>query len=664
MRNLLRAIRMAFKYKYSLFSSLFLGFLVAALWGANIGALYPFVEIVFEGDSLHGWVDNRIEEANAAIAKNEKKIEGLRDDYESADSSRQQEINQRISRYEKSIEGERAKIASTKAIAPYIKSYMPDDAFQTLLILVVFFVGATLLRGVLLMCNMVLVSKVGQKTMLDLQYMFFRKALRMEMSEFDVNGTGDLVGRIRGETGAIAATVMTLFGKTVREPMKMGICFAGAAFINWRLLLFSMLICPAALWGILRIAKLTKKANKKAVEQSAKLLDRMLQAVTYLRIVKASNMEEFEQRQFEDKANYVYKKSMKISFYNALARVNNEMLGISIMCLSFVASGYLVLTDSTHLFGIRLSAATMSFGELMLFFGFLIGFSDPIRKMADVYNMIQGGVVAADRVFPLIDAEPNVRTPENPVAFPQRPPEVHFDRVCYAYRPGNNVLKQTKFKVAAGQTVAIVGANGCGKSTLINMLPRFFDPQDGAIRFDGTSIDEFDLRELRQGLGYVTQRSMLFNDTVFENIRYGCPDASLEQVQDAARQAMADDFIRKMPQGYESMIGEHGTGLSGGQQQRLTLARAILKDPKVLILDEATSQIDPKSENAIHQALTRFAKNRTTILITHRISSLSLADEIVVMDDGQVIDQGTHDELMSRCVMYQKIRNSHVQDAA
>ena len=664
MKNLLRAIRMAFKYKFSLISSLVLGFLVAALWGANIGALYPFVEIVFEGDSLHGWVDNRVEEANHAIAKNEEKIAKLQSEYASADAEQRNVIDGRISRFEKSIEGEQAKIATTERIAPYIKSYMPDDAFQTLLILVVFFVGATLLRGVLLMCNMVLVSKVGQKTMLDLQYMFFRKALRMEMSEFKVNGTGDLVGRIRGETGAIAGTVVTLFGKTVREPMKMAICFAGAAFINWRLLLFSMLICPAALWGILRIARLTKKANKKAVEQSAKLLDRMLQAVTYLRIVKASNMEEYEQFQFEDKANYVYRKSMKISFYNALARVNNEMLGISIMCLSFVASGYLVLTNSTHLFGIRLSAATMSFGELMLFFGFLIGFSDPIRKMADVYNMIQGGIVAADRVFPLIDAEPSVRTPENPVAFPNRSPEVNFNRVTYAYRPGNPVLKQTNFKIPAGKTVAIVGANGCGKSTLINMLPRFFDPQEGSIEFDGTSIEQFDLRELRDGISYVTQRSMLFNDSVFENIRYGCPDATLEEVKEAARQAMADEFISKMHNGYESFIGEHGSGLSGGQQQRLTLARAILKNPKVLILDEATSQIDPKSETAIHQALTRFAKDRTTIMVTHRISSLSLADEIVVMDDGQVLDQGTHEELMARCLAYQKIRRADLQDAA
>ncbi len=664
MKNLMRALRMAFKYKVSLIGSMVCCVLVAALWGANISALYPFVEVVFKGESLHEWVDDRVASAEEIIEKNEKTIADLELEKEGASPSEARSIDARISRLASANDGESRKRDTALWAAPYIKEYLPSDAFQTLLWLVVLFVIATFIRGLCLMGNMVLVSRVGQKVMLDLQYMFFRKSLKMEMSEIDVNGTGDLVSRIRGETGAVAGAIMVIFGRTMREPMKMAVCIIGCGVVNWRLLLFSLIICPVAAWGMLKIARSTKRANKKAIERSAVLLNRLFQAVTYMRIVKAFNMEEHEQDRFESTAHDVYRKSMKIAFYNALARVNNEMLGVAIMCLSFLAAGYMVLTGSTHIFFLQLSDATMTFGEVMLFFAFMIGITDPLRKMADVYNLIQGGAVAADRVFPLMDAEPNVKSPENPEPFPTQAPEIRFEKVGFAYREGMPVLNETSFIVPAGKTVAIVGANGCGKSTLINMLPRFFDPQEGGIHFDDHEIRRYSLHDLRHNIGYVTQTAMLFNDSIIENIRYGRPDATLDQVREAARQAMADGFIEQLPSGYDTPIGEHGSGLSGGQRQRLTLARAILKDPKVLILDEATSQIDPKSEAAIHEALAKFIQDRTTIMITHRTSSLSLADQIVVMDEGKVIDQGTHEQLLARCPAYQKLRQSNLQEAA
>jgi ATP-binding cassette subfamily B protein/subfamily B ATP-binding cassette protein MsbA len=656
---------MALKYRISIIGSVFCSLMVALLWGANIGALYPFVEVVFAGESLHHYVENRIEKANQAIDENKKQIDGLIDQKQSADDPEVHLISGKIERFEKTIAGEEKKIATAKWIEPFIKNYMPKGAFETLLLLVMFFIVATLTRGMFLMGNMVLVARVGQRTMLDLQNAFFRKSLQMEMSEMDVQGTGDLVGRIRGETGAIGGTVSVLLGRTLREPMKMGVCIIGAGLINWRLLVFSMLICPLAAFGMLKLARSTKRANKKAVEESAKLLNRLFQAVTYLRIVKAFNMERHEEQRFQNTARDVYKKSMKIAFYNSMARVNNEMLGVAILCLSFLASGYLVLNNQTHLFGfIRLSAATMSFGELMLFFALLVGVTDPLRKMADIYNLIQGGIVAADRVFPLIDAEPKVVTPVDPKPFPTSAPAICFDNVEFSYRRGVKVLNQTNATIAAGTTVAIVGPNGCGKSTLVNMLPRFFDPEAGGILLNEFDTRDYSLQELRQNVGYVTQSAMLFNDSIAENIRYGMPDATDAQIIAAAKKAMAHEFIMELEHGYDSTIGEHGGKLSGGQRQRLTLARAILKDPKIMILDEATSQIDPKSEAVIHEALSEFAKNRTTILITHRVSSLTLADEIIVMDAGKVLDHGTHDELLGRCETYQRLRRSNLQEAA
>ena len=526
MSNLLRALRMSLKYRTSIGLSVLCSLTVALLWGANIGALYPFIEVVFEGESMHYWVDNRIDKAEQAIAENQQLIDDLQTAKAEQSPDEQAQTDYRIARFEASIEGERKKILTTQWLEPYIKSYLPQNAFHTLLLLLVFFLTATFIRACFLMANMMLVARIGQRTVLDLQNMFFRNALKMEMSEMDVNGTGDLVGRIRGETNAIGLTITTLFGRTLREPMKMATCLIAAGIINWRLLLFSMLICPIAGWGMLKLARSTKRANKRAIEESAKLLSRLFQAVTYLRIVKAFNMERYEEDRFKGTANEVYRKSMKISWYNSLARMNNEMLGVCIMCLSFLASGYLVLNNQTHLLGIRLTSATMSFGELMLFFAFLVGVTDPLRKMADVYNLIQGGAVAAERVFPLIDKQPTIQEPITAKSFPAVAPTIRFEDIHFSYQPGQPILKGVDMTVPAGKTVAILGTNGCGKSTLINLLPRFHDADSGRIMLNDREVREIGLSELRQNISYVTQTSMLFNDSVMENIRYGTPEAT------------------------------------------------------------------------------------------------------------------------------------------
>ena len=500
--------------------------------------------------------------------------------------------------------------------------------------------------------------------MLDLQNDVFRNVLDMEVSEMDVKGTGDLISRIRGETNVIGSAVMVLFGKTVREPMKMIACLVGAAYVNWRLLIFSCLICPVAAYLMIALARVTKRANRKAIEESAKLLDRLYQALTYQRVVKAFTMEDGERERFQYVANDVYKKSMKIAWFNSFSRINNELLGVSMISLSVLAGGYLVLNQETKLFGILMSATAMDFGSVMVFFGFLIGIADPLRKMADVYNTIQGGVVAADRVFPLIDQKPLVHSPEHPTPIPAGELQIEFDDVKFAYDPGKPILKGVSAVIPSGASVAIMGHNGCGKSTLINLVPRFYEVGDGSIRIGGVDVRQASLKKLRQRIGYVTQQTMLFNDTIAENIAYGQPSADRTKVIEAAKKAHAHGFIQDLEFGYDSNIGEHGGKLSGGQRQRLSLARAILKNPDILILDEATSQIDVESENLIHQALSKFIKNRTTLIITHRISTLDLADYIILMSDGKVTDFGTHQQLLARCPDYQRLRSLDLEGAA
>ncbi len=686
MKNLGRALRMTLKYRWSLIASFVCSALVAVLWSLNLGAVYPFVEVVLKNQSLHEWVVEEQKAADKIIDERNSKILGLEKQLAAAEGDAAQaapqakpiplteneiaKLKNQISANRFEIDVQEAQAKARAKIAPYIAKYAPKDPFNTLALLMGLMFFGTVLRGLFLMGSMVAVARVGQRTMLDMQNQVFQNVLDMETSELGVKGTGDLISRIRGETGAICQAINTLFGKTVREPLKMFGCLAGAAWVNWRLLVFSLLICPIAGYLMVQLAKVTKRANKRAMEESARLLNRLYQALTYMRVVKAFTNEDAERQRFEVVAQDVYERSMKISVFGALSRINNELLGVSMITVSVLAGGYLVLNNSLHLGGIRMCSAPMTFGSLMMFFGFLIGIADPLRKMADVYNMVQGGVVAADRVFPLIDQVPAVRDPENPKTLPTGELAIEFDDVRFAYEPGKPILNGVCETIAAGTSLAIVGHNGCGKSTLINLIPRFFDTNagegenGGAIKIGGIDVRDVRVKSLRQKVGYVTQMTMLFNDSIADNIAYGKSDVTLDEIKAAAKKAHAHEFISELEHGYDSMIGEHGGKLSGGQRQRLSLARAILKDPEILILDEATSQIDPESEQLIHETLAKFIKNRTTVVITHRMSTLELVDRIMIMKDGKVVDCGTHPQLLARCPEYQRMRNMDLEEAA
>ena len=650
---------MALRYRWSFIGSLICSCFVAVFWGANLGAVYPFIEVVLHNKSLHQWADERIESSQIEAGNLKSEIERIE-----SRNYLDEEQRRDLKSLKSNLSVHENKIAQTLWLQPWIRDYAPHEPFDTLKLIVIFMIGGTFARGIFLAANMYLVDRVGHRTILDLQNNVFNNVLNMEMSEIGVKGTGDLINRIRGETMAIGNAIRTLFGKTIREPMKMAACLIGAACVNWRLLLFSLIVCPLALLIMVGLARQTKRASKKALEESAKLLNRLYQALTYLRIVRSYNMQHHEAARFKVVARDVYRKAMRISAYSALSRTNNELMSVTVIGLSVLAGGYLVLNQQTHLFGIRMSPTAMDFGQVMLFFAFLIGAVDPLRKLSDVYNQVQGGVVAADRVFPIIDQTPKVENPVTPITLCDNTREIEFRNVDFSYSPDTPVLSNVSFKVPAGTSLAIVGHNGCGKSTLSNLVPRFFDPDAGQVLINGIDLREIDLEKLRDDIGYVAQTTMLFGDSVAANIAYGNPNASKTDIVRAAKRAHADSFILPMEDGYDSQIGEHGTKLSGGQRQRLSLARAILKDPKILILDEATSQIDAQSEQLIHDTLREFMAGRTSLIVTHRISTLDLVDQILVMSEGQVLDCGTHVELMARCEAYRSLWNIAVQEAA
>jgi ATP-binding cassette subfamily B protein/subfamily B ATP-binding cassette protein MsbA len=375
-----------------------------------------------------------------------------------------------------------------------------------------------------------------------------------------------------------------------------------------------------------------------------------------LTTVQAYTMEPAETSRFAAAAQKCWNMGFRVVLYRAMSKPAVELLGIAFVCTGVLAGAHLVLNRGTHLMGVRISDRPLEIAGLLVFFGALVGVYDPLRKLGEVLPQIQMGLAAADRVFPILDARPRVVDAPQTKPLPSPHRELVFENVHFGYHGGREVLQGVNLKIPFGETVAIVGPNGCGKTTLANLLPRFFDPTQGRVLIDGIDLRETGLFDLRHRIGLVTQQAHLFDDTVLANIRYGSPHATEQQVIAAAEQAHAHEFIiKQLSHGYNTVVGQGGCRLSGGQRQRIALARAILRNPEILILDEPTSQIDLQSEQLIQEALKTFAVGRTAIFITHRLSLLSLAHRIVVMRQGKVLATGQHEELLQKCPLYRRL---------
>ncbi len=655
MSNFYRVLRLALHYRWTFVASIVSALVVAVLWVANIGTIYPFVEVAFKNRSLQNWADQQIAATQEGIDQTRREIERLEAQGDAPGSAGQShQSGLRLARLR--LEAEQEALERYRWVKPWIDRYLPNDPFTTLYWLAALLLVGTLLKDAFVIGHNVLVARLAQLATFDLRNLFFRRTLRMDLASLDEGGSADLMSRFTHDTECVAAGLTVLFGKLVREPLKTATCLAGAAWISWRLLLLSLVAAPAAAWLVRWLGRALKRANRRAMEEMAQLYAVLEETFRGIKIIKAFTGESRQRRQFHRSSKRFYLKAMKIAVYDSLAHPMSEMLGMVAISISLLAGVYLVLKGETHLLGVRMSAQPLSLSSLLLFYGLLAGVADPLRKLSDVFGRLQRAVAACDRIYACLDRQRRVRDPLRPVPIGRHRQEIRFDHVSFAYRPDQLVLEDINLRIPFGRTIAVVGPNGCGKSTLLSLIPRFYDPTSGEVSLDGVPLTQVRLRELRRQIGLVTQETLLFDTTVFENIRYGSPTAGREEVIRAAEQAHAHRFIiEQLPDGYETTVGSLGGRLSGGQRQRIALARAILRDPAIVLLDEATSQIDLESEQAIREALEQFVKGRTVVLVTHRPAVLALAERIVVLQDGRIADQGTHQELLSRCALYQRL---------
>jgi len=658
MKPFFRAILMSLRYKWSILGAVVCAVMISALWSAGISAILPVVQVVLRSETFHDWIDNEIENSSNAISTLETEIASakvqIKDRGIEEEERHRIELNLDIS--QDRLESERLLLANyTNELKPFVTKWAPDSPFETLVMAMIGLIVVTVLKGCFLVASAYLTARVASKTVMDLRRIYYRKALDLDQMRIDRLGTSNMMTHLSHNMLMVSGGLKVFYGKCIREPLKMVMCLALAAWISLPLLLLSLIILPAGFFLVRSVSGRMKRSTENEMQGMADVFQTLIETFQKVKTVRVFNRERAERRRFRKNAKTLYHMSVRISLYDSLLRPLSELLGIISIALAILAGAWLVLNRETTLLGIRMSETPIRPVTLLYFYALLAAASDPARKMTEVVNVIVRGNTACENLFRTYDVENRVRTPDSPVPVPQHKESIVFDDVLFSYKPRQPVIRRVSLEIPYQQTLAIVGGNGSGKSTLMNLLCRFYDPNRGAITIDGVNIKDVSPRKLRRQIAWVTQESVLFNGSIRDNILYGNPEATDADMEEAVQTARLGEFVDSMPEGLDSMIGDNGSHLSAGQRQRVAIARAVIANPRILILDEATSQVDGKTESLIHGELESFIRSRTTIIVTHRKSSLSLADRVIVMRMGRIVSDSTVDEAMETSRPFQNL---------